>query len=203
MLCDVCKCNDATVFLTQILEGKMQKVNLCDACSKDKGVQDPTGFALADLLLGIGAAEEIEKGSATLRCPVCGFTQADFKKTGRLGCSTCYATFSEALTVLLKAMHKGTSHVGKIPEMQDSFSELLQDLSALDKQVLVERHLISREHAAKSAGSAVIMNRRQTLSIMINEEDHLRMQSMRSGLQLKQAFKLLDKIDTALENELD
>src|SRR5207237_9795212 len=71
------------------------------------------------------------------------------------------------------------------------------------KQVLVERHLISREHAAKSAGSAVIMNRRQTLSIMINEEDHLRMQSMRSGLQLKQAFKLLDKIDTALENELE
>src|SRR5207247_1644190 len=61
MLCDVCKCNDATVFLTQILEGKMQKVNLCDACSKEKGVQDPTGFALADLLLGIGAAEEIEK----------------------------------------------------------------------------------------------------------------------------------------------
>ncbi len=40
----------------------MQKVNLCDACSKEKGVQDPTGFALADLLLGIGAAEEIEKG---------------------------------------------------------------------------------------------------------------------------------------------
>src|SRR5437660_697459 len=72
MLCDVCKCNDATVFLTQILEGKMQKVNLCDACSKEKGVQDPTGFALADLLLGIGAAEEIEKGAPTQKCPVCG-----------------------------------------------------------------------------------------------------------------------------------
>jgi protein arginine kinase len=93
--------------------------------------------------------------------------------------------------------------IEQLPEMQDSFSEFLQDLSALEKQVLVERHLISREHAAKSAGSAVIMNRRQTLSIMINEEDHLRMQSMRSGLQLKQAFKLLDKIDTALEGELE
>ena len=44
--------------------------------------------------------------------------------------------------------------VEELPEMQDSFSELLQDLSALDKQVLVERHLISREHAAKSVGSA-------------------------------------------------
>src|SRR5690348_9575959 len=83
-------------------------------------------------------------------------------------------------------------HVEGLSEMQDSFSELLQDLSALEKQVLVERHLISREHAAKGVGSAVIMNRKQTLSIMINEEDHLRMQSIRSGLQLKNAFKLVD-----------
>ena len=93
--------------------------------------------------------------------------------------------------------------VEELPEMQDSFSEVLQDLSALEKQVLVERHLISREHAAKGVGSAVVMNRKQTLSIMINEEDHLRMQSIRSGLQLKQAFKLVDKVDTALETKLE
>ena len=95
------------------------------------------------------------------------------------------------------------ARVEALPEMQDAFSEGLQDLAALDKQVLVERHLISREHAAKGAGSAVVVNRRQTLSVMINEEDHLRMQSIRSGLQLKQAFKLADKIDTALESKLD
>ena len=93
--------------------------------------------------------------------------------------------------------------VEELPEMQDSFSEVLQDLSALEKQVLVERHLISREHAAKGVGSAVVMNRRQTLSVMVNEEDHLRMQSIRSGLQLKQAFKLVDKIDSALESKLE
>src|SRR2546426_3083215 len=93
--------------------------------------------------------------------------------------------------------------VEDLTEMQDSFSESLQELSALERQVLVERHLISREHAAKGVGSAVVMNRRQTLSIMINEEDHLRMQSIRSGLQLKQAFKLVDKIDSALESKLE
>jgi len=93
--------------------------------------------------------------------------------------------------------------VEELPEMQEPFSELLQDLSALEKQVLVERHLISREHAAKSVGSAVIMNRKQTLSVMVNEEDHLRMQSIRSGLQLRQAFKLVDKVDSALEGKLD
>ena len=132
MLCDVCKCNDATVFLTQILEGKMQKVNLCDACSKEKGVQDPTGFALADLLLGIGAAEEIEKGSTTQKCLVCGFTQADFKKTGRLGCSSCYRTFAEGLESLLKAMHKGTEHVGKLPERAARQMQLNDKMRALN-----------------------------------------------------------------------
>jgi len=116
MLCDVCKCNDATVFLTQILEGKMHKVNLCEGCSKEKGVQDPTSFALADLLLGLGATDEIEKGTGSQKCAVCGFSQADFKKTGRLGCSECYVTFVDALTSLLKAMHKGTEHVGKLPQ---------------------------------------------------------------------------------------
>src|SRR5215471_20579922 len=131
MLCDVCKCNDASVFLTQILEGKMQKVNLCDACSKEKGVQDPTGFALADLLLGIGAAEEIEKGASPQKCPVCGFSQADFKKTGRLGCSECYVTFGEGLASLLKAMHKGTEHVGKLPERAQHSIALSHRMRAL------------------------------------------------------------------------
>ncbi len=115
MVCDVCNQNQATVFLTQIVDGKMKKVNLCEACSKEKGVADPTGFELADLLLGLGAAQEIEKGAPGQRCPACGFSQADFKKTGRLGCSVCYDTFSEGLGSLIKAMHKGPAHVGKIP----------------------------------------------------------------------------------------
>lgn len=90
-----------------------------------------------------------------------------------------------------------------LAEMKDAFTEYLQDLTALEKQVLVERHLISREHAAKGTGSAVVMNRKQTLSIMINEEDHLRMQAIRSGLQLTRVFKMIDAVDSALEAGLD
>src|SRR3954447_17552150 len=131
MLCDVCKCNDAAVFLTQIVDGKMQKVNLCEGCSKEKGVQDRTGFALADLLLGIGAAEEIEKGAPTQKCVVCGFTQADFKNPGRLGCSACYVTFAEGLGSLLKAMHKGTEHVGKLPQRAHRALELSDRMRSL------------------------------------------------------------------------
>ena len=116
MHCDVCQKNDATVYLTQIVEGKMQKVNLCEHCAKEKGVSDPTGFAMADLLLGLGATQQIEHGGQPAqKCPVCGFTQIDFKKTGRLGCSACYDTFADGLANLLKGMHKGLKHTGKMP----------------------------------------------------------------------------------------
>jgi protein arginine kinase activator len=135
MICDVCKQNQATVFLTQIVEGKMQKVNLCESCSKAKGVDDPTGFALADLLLGLGAAQEIERGSGTKRCAVCGFTQQDFKKTGRLGCAQCYETFSEGLQQLLKGMHKGTKHLGKVPARLRRTIEREQELKKLQRDL--------------------------------------------------------------------
>jgi protein arginine kinase len=68
--------------------------------------------------------------------------------------------------------------------------------------VLVERHLISREHAAKSAGSGLVLNQDETLCVMINEEDHLRMQALRPGLQLKQAWIAIDQVDSRLEKKL-
>ena len=78
--------------------------------------------------------------------------------------------------------------VESLPELKGCFSEAMDKLSALDKQILVERHLISREHAAKGAGSGLVLNRDETLCVMINEEDHLRMQALRPGLQLRQAW---------------
>lgn len=143
MKCDVCKEKSATVFLTQIVDGKMQKVNLCESCSKEKGVTDPTGFALADLLLGIGASEEMEKGSGGARCPVCGFSQADFKKTGRFGCSNCYDVFAEGLESMLKNMHKGTQHKGKVPARLAKQKEREDELKRLQRDL---RKAVAEEH---------------------------------------------------------
>ncbi len=87
-------------------------------------------------------------------------------------------------------------------QMAGGFSESMDNLSALDKQILVERHLISREHAAKNAGSGLVLNREESLCVMINEEDHLRMQSLRPGLQLKEAWQAVDQVDSVLEKKL-
>jgi len=137
MLCCVCKEKPATVHYTKIDGDKMQKVDLCEGCAKSKGVNDPTSFALADLLLGLGASQEVEQasGGAAVRCPQCGFTQADFKKSGRLGCPECYKAFAEGLEGLLKTMHKGTRHVGKAPEALRQTRDLSDQLRALQKKL--------------------------------------------------------------------
>ena len=69
--------------------------------------------------------------------------------------------------------------------------------------MLVERHLISREHAAKGVGSAIVVNAPQSLSFMINEEDHLRMQAICCGLQLGKVFAMINQADSELEPLLD
>ena len=144
MVCDICKKAEATVHLTQIVDGKMLKVDLCESCAKEKGVQEAAGFSLADLLVGLGAAEEIKVESPGAQCPVCGFTQADFKKTGRLGCSACWETFEAGLASLLKAMHKGDHHVGKVPAKAMhtlALSAKVQELSEeLEKAVREEKY---------------------------------------------------------------
>lgn len=137
MQCCVCKEKEAKVHLTQIVGDKMQKVDLCEECAKQKGVNDPAGFSLADLLLGLGASQEMEQvaGSGDLKCPHCGFTQADFKKAGRLGCSECYDTFAEGLEGLLKSMHKGIKHLGKVPQSLQQGRDLSEKLKSLQKKL--------------------------------------------------------------------
>ncbi len=137
MVCCVCKQKEATVHLTQIAGEKMQKVDLCEDCAKEKGVNDPATFSLADLLLGLGASQEMEEasGGPEVRCPHCGFTQADFKKAGRLGCARCYETFAEGLESLLKSMHKGIRHKGKIPSALRGSQDLREKLTTLQKKL--------------------------------------------------------------------
>lgn len=137
MQCCVCKEKPATVHLTQIVGDQMQKLDLCEDCAKAKGITDPTSFAMADLMLGLGASQELDTSAAgaELKCPRCGFSQADFKKTGRLGCPECYQTFADGLAGLLKTMHKGTRHVGKAPEALRKNRDNADRLKLLQKKL--------------------------------------------------------------------
>ena len=75
----------------------------------------------------------------------------------------------------------------------------------LDRLLLVERHIISRQHAQGGSDHprAVALDQAETFAIMVNEEDHLRIQVLRSGVQLAQAFEQINRLDDALEAALD
>lgn len=146
--CDLCG-KSATVHLTQIVNSKMHKVDLCEACAQAKGVTDPGGFSLADLLLKAsmnpdgGAPVEAGAHAASV-CPSCGFTPGDFKKHGRFGCPQCFRTFSGMVTPMLDSMHKGTRHVGKVPhkaiERRSLHERLLELEAGLTAAIKAERY---------------------------------------------------------------
>jgi len=94
-------------------------------------------------------------------------------------------------------------HLSEVNLMKKGFFFEVSDLSELEKQVLVERHLISRELCESEHGSGVYINKDQTCSVMINEEDHLRIQFLKSGFHLKNVWKQIDRFDRELEGSLD
>lgn len=79
----------------------------------------------------------------------------------------------------------------------------VDQLESIERQVLVERHLISRELTEQEDGSAVAITMDQSSAVMINEEDHLRIQMLSRGLDFEAVWSKIDALDTALEERLD
>lgn len=144
--CSHCS-NPATVHLTQIVNNKIIKVDLCESCAQAKGVTDPEGFSLADLL---GKTNLVpENGEPNITCADCGLTTSDFRRTGRLGCASCYQSFLPLLRPVLEDMHAGTVHQGKVPSVaisrQSTAAELQGLENALQRAIVEEAY----EDAAK------------------------------------------------------
>lgn len=116
MLCDVCHTQKATVHLTEIVNGQVAKLNMCEYCAKKKGNQVEQHFGIADLLQGLVETENptpLQVGRR-IKCANCGMTYEDFKHLGRLGCGNCYLAFHENLLPLLKRVHGAQKHKGKV-----------------------------------------------------------------------------------------
>jgi protein arginine kinase len=79
----------------------------------------------------------------------------------------------------------------------------LSDITELDKLVLVEKHLISPNLANESRNGALILSPNEDISIMVNEEDHLRIQCLCSGFQVREAWDWASKIDDIFEEQVD
>ena len=124
MLCNQCGKNKATVHLTEIINEQVTKLDLCEACAKEKGSDVEQHFGIADLLAALSDVEEPASSPAgpgqpgltvKTKCARCGMAYEDFKKVGRLGCGECYTTFHASLAPLLKRIHGSNQHLGKSP----------------------------------------------------------------------------------------
>ena len=109
-----------------------------------------------------------------------------------------WAKKSERIRILKKAR----AAVLDVPDMVSCLSEDMDQLTGEEKSMLVERHLISREHAARGGGSGLILNKEENISVMINEEDHLRMQVILPGLQVREAWQKINNLDSELDKRL-
>ena len=91
---------------------------------------------------------------------------------------------------------------GKVSSLKDPVFLDLDDMDAVDREVLKERHLISNELAERTKGSSLVIAENERVGIMINEEDHLRLQAMMPGLALKEVWEKIDAADTDLESHV-
>lgn len=116
MLCENCGKNEAAIHLTQIQNNEMTTRHLCEVCAEAMGLSagQSANAPLADFIAQMGKSIAAETVAAAGTCPSCGLTLADFKKTGRLGCARCYSTFDTSLRGLLRKLHGGTQHSGKV-----------------------------------------------------------------------------------------
>ena len=88
-------------------------------------------------------------------------------------------------------------------ELQKGFTSIqIKDVSELSRQVLVEKHLISPKLANSPLTGSVLLSEDESVSVMVNEEDHIRIQCLFPGLQIQEAYEQADKIDRLLEKEL-
>jgi protein arginine kinase activator len=118
MRCENCGERDAVIHLTQIVDNSVTTQHLCEPCAAEKGVETGTPvakFPLSDFLasLGKGGASEPAEAGLDVPCVVCGCTLRDFRRTGRLGCAECYASFESHLRDLLRRLHGSATHVGE------------------------------------------------------------------------------------------
>lgn len=138
MICNVCGTKEATIHLTEIVNGKMAEIHICEACAEEKGTEFKTYFNFGDLLAGVSGLDKMlgASGKQTpLVCKDCGMDYEDFAKNGRLGCAGCFTSFRKPLAIVIKQVQRASSHVGKKPLRIPKETRSVHDLRQLQERL--------------------------------------------------------------------
>ena len=133
MLCQICKANPATIHIQEIVNGEASTLHICAECAQKRNLSEGNAAnshfhemlerltqaiaSSADLKLAelFEPKKQEEEEVPDLACTVCGTTFQSYRKTGRLGCASCYGQFGQLLIPELALIHHGSVHCGKTP----------------------------------------------------------------------------------------
>lgn len=127
MLCEECRQKEATIHIVKQMDGKQAEMNLCEHCARKKDeleVKFEPQFSLhklfASMLNQSLRDSRWSQQAVDTQCHSCGLTFSQFSQIGKLGCSDCFEAFKEQLKPLLRRIHAGCAHTGKVPlKIQD------------------------------------------------------------------------------------
>jgi protein arginine kinase activator len=155
MLCQECRRNEANIHIVKQVGGKQTELNLCEACARKMDELDfsfEPQFSLHKLfaaMLNQSLRDNREAASAAgVQCPTCGLTFAQFSQIGRLGCSDCFKAFDSRLKPLLRRIHAGCAHNGKVPVKVQSRVKAIRQIDLLKDDLQVKIQNEAFEEAA-------------------------------------------------------
>ena len=154
MLCQNCQQREAAVHLTKIVNGEGMQMSLCHECAqKIQGISFYPGMATEFLqaLFGMNSVNQSEQTISTAdqeKCPGCGRTFTQLQQAGRMGCGQCYDRFESKIEPILRQIHGGGVHVGKVPIRCAASIRNKQDLARLRGKL---QELIQKEEFEEAA----------------------------------------------------
>lgn len=158
MKCEICKKKRAEVTIRQVVDQEERELFVCQDCAHRSAGEWVT--SLVEMLLGATIDLRIPEREEGV-CAGCGMSRAEFRKRTRVGCSRCYETFARELAPMLREMHSGDQHVGKVPAQERRGRERARLEGALKEAVRTQRYedaallrdrIRNLEAAAKPAG---------------------------------------------------
>lgn len=136
MLCNECGKNEATVHVTQIVNGKKTEKHLCDSCAKSNDEDLNLNFSLENLFSSMlnsnfGKSSYMQDSE----CPVCKMTYEQFREAGKFGCGSCIKTFKQKLMPAVKNIQGYDNHKGKVPKRTGGSFKLQKDIERLKEEL--------------------------------------------------------------------
>lgn len=143
MLCENCKQREANVHLSKTVNGQTHELHLCDQCAKktqEVNFVFHSGVSVPDFLQALFGFSAVPKTAGIQQeeaCPRCGMTFSQITRAGKLGCNMCYEKFSRELQPLLRKIHGGGQHVGKVPKRRGSVLREKLELKKLKEKLRI------------------------------------------------------------------